>query len=486
MTMFRVSFIVLPLLCLLTVYCESTGVHLRNMDSFIRAVEQIEASNPGLSSLALVRALRRTAGHDDLMTVHFLGGSHNFTQAEHLETHILNASSFSFFDKAIHHIVTDHGEERGVVLAPDGTTVALAPLLLGIESGLRAKEEEAPAVGLFPLTLGRTLGLSFLSLQDFPPSSRLGPNGCWDSVEHPMMFKLSQAPTLATDAVINGGMDGVILGMDLSNLPASEDLPHLSEVLKGYYGFVLDEEKGLDAMTGHISPRRREISRSLLTPLLQSQVMETLRLVWKLENTEWIALDTGIEKAVKDGVEAFEHRYWVCPQIIPRCQWGAAAPRGAPALLSLPLQYLYVHHTYEPSSPCSSFPQCSSNMRAMQRFHQEDRGWSDIGYSFVVGSDGYVYEGRGWNQVGTHTRGHNSLGYGVSVIGNYTAAPPSRHATDLLRHHLARCAVAAGALAANFTIHGHRQVVNYTSCPGDAFFSEIRHWEHFRERRELS
>lgn len=102
-------------------------------------------------------------------------------------------------------------------------------------------------------------------------------------------------------------------------------------------------------------------------------------------------------------------------------------------------------------------------------------------FSFVVGSDGYVYEGRGWNYLGTHTRGRNSIGYGVSIIGNYTATLPSRHAIDLLRHRLARCAVERGALTSNYIIHGHRQAVNYTSCPGDAFFSEIRSWEHFRE-----
>lgn len=101
--------------------------------------------------------------------------------------------------------------------------------------------------------------------------------------------------------------------------------------------------------------------------------------------------------------------------------------------------------------------------------------------SFVVGSDGYVYEGRGWNTLGSHTRGRNRLGYGVSIIGNYTATLPSQHAMDLLRHRLVRCAVARGGLMANFSIHGHRQVVNYTSCPGDAFFSEIQSWEHFRD-----
>ncbi|KAI3353051.1 hypothetical protein L3Q82_019620 [Scortum barcoo] len=459
-----------------------SAVHLRNMDSFIRAVQQVEDSNPGLSPLSLVRALRRTAGHDDVMTIHFLGVSNNLSDAEVLETHILNASSFSFFDKALHHIVMDHGEERGVVLTPDGTTVALAPLLLGIECGLKAKIEGTPAVGIFPLTLGRTLGLSFLSLQDFPPSNRLGPNGCWDNVDHPKVFKLSTPATLATDAIINGGMDGAILGMELSNLSTPEQPPALSEILKGYYSFILHEGKGLDALTGHVSPRRREISRSMLEPLdLHSNVMETLNLIWKLENTEWIAYDTGVGKAVKDGLQEFVHQYWDCPQIIPRCQWGAKAYRGTPVPLSLPLRFLYVHHTYEPSSPCLSFPNCSRNMRSMQRFHQEDRGWSDIGYSFVVGSDGYVYEGRGWNHLGTHTRGHNDIGYGVSIIGNYTSTLPSRHAMDLLRHRLVQCAVDGGKLAANFTIHGHRQVVNYTTCPGDALFSEIRSWEHFRE-----
>uniref|UniRef100_A0A667W7T0 Peptidoglycan recognition protein 2 n=1 Tax=Myripristis murdjan TaxID=586833 RepID=A0A667W7T0_9TELE len=466
-----------------SVFALLSGLHLRNMVSFISAVEQVEGSNPGLPPLALVRALRRTAGHDDALTIHYLGASNNLSDAEVLETAVLNASSFSFFDKAIHHIVTDHGEERGVVLVPDGTTVALMPLLLGIEVGLKAKMEMTPADGLFPLTLLRSLGLSFLSLQDFPPSHRLGPKGCWDNVDQPKVYKLSWPPTLATDSLINGGMDGAILGNDISNLSASEQPQPLSQILKSYYSYVLHEGQGLDAVTRHVSPRRREISRSILEPLHPDRlVMETLELVWKLEKTEWIAQDHGVEKAVKDGWQAFVHKYWDCPAIISRCQWGAQAYRGTPLPLSLPLHFVYIHHTYEPSSPCLSFPQCSRDMRAMQRFHQEDRDWNDIGYSFVVGSDGYVYEGRGWNHLGTHTRGHNSKGFGVSIIGNYSSNLPSRHAMGLLRHRLVQCAVDGGRLAANFTFLGHRQVVNYTLCPGDALYSEISSWEHFRVR----
>ncbi|XP_019717600.1 N-acetylmuramoyl-L-alanine amidase [Hippocampus comes] len=482
MPSFRVSlFILASSYCFTLTSCRPAGGHLRSMENFIHAVQQVEESNPGVSPLELVRALRRTAGHDDAMTIHYLSASNTLSDAAELETTILNASSFSFFDKAVHHIVTDSGEERGVTLTPDGTTVALAPLLLGIESGLKAKQETTSAIGLFPLTLGRTLGLSFLSLQDIPVSFRLGPDGCWDSVERPKVFRLSWPATLATDAVINGGMDGVILGTDISLLPTSEEPHALSEILKEYYSFTLHANQGLDTLSRHVSPRRREISRSILEPLdLQKEVMDTLKLVWRLEKTEWIALDTGVNKSVKEGLRAFVHKYWDCPQIISRCQWRAKAHKGTPIPLSLPLQFLYVHHTYEPSRPCLSFPECSKDMRAMQHFHQKVRNWSDIGYSFVVGSDGYIYEGRGWNHVGTHTRGHNNLGLGVSIIGNYTSTLPSRHAMDLLRHRLTRCAVDGGKLVANYTIHGHRQVVNYTSCPGDALFSEITHWDHFR------
>lgn len=278
------------------------------MERFIHAIQQVEDSNLQLSPLAIVRALRRTAGHDNEMTIHFLGSSYNLSVDKVLDTAILNISSFNLFDKALHHIVTNSGEERGVVLTPDGTTVALSPLLLGIESGLKARVDGMPPAGIFALTLGRALGLSFLSLQDFPPPYRLGPDGCWDNVEHPKVFKLTQPATLVTDAIINGGMDGLILGMDISNGSAPPQA--LSEILKGYYCYTLHEERGLDGVHSHISPQRREVSKSILEPLdLDNLVMETLNLVWKLEKTEWIALDKGVEGAVKDGLQEFAHKY---------------------------------------------------------------------------------------------------------------------------------------------------------------------------------
>lgn len=105
--------------------------------------------------------------------------------------------------------------------------------------------------------------------------------------------------------------------------------------------------------------------------------------------------------------------------------------------------------------------------------------------SFVAGSDGYVYEGRGWLWQGAHTKGYNSKGYGVAFIGDYMTNLPSQHTMDLVRIQLATCATEGGRLVSNYTIHGHRQLVN-TSCPGDAFYNEIKKWEHFGVRDEVT
>uniref|UniRef100_A0A3Q1EC46 Peptidoglycan recognition protein family domain-containing protein n=1 Tax=Acanthochromis polyacanthus TaxID=80966 RepID=A0A3Q1EC46_9TELE len=123
-------------------------------------------------------------------------------------------------------------------------------------------------------------------------------------------------------------------------------------------------------------------------------------------------------------------------------------------------------------------------MRSMQRFHQDSNGWADIGYSFVVGSDGNIYEGRGWDWVGAHTYGYNSVGYGVSFIGDYSYRLPSQESMRLVRDQLASCAVSNGDLRSDYILQGHRQAAD-TTCPGDAFYAEIQSWPHFEVCRSI-
>lgn len=99
-------------------------------------------------------------------------------------------------------------------------------------------------------------------------------------------------------------------------------------------------------------------------------------------------------------------------------------------------------------------------------------------YSFVIGSDGYVYEGRGWHWVGAHTLGHNTRGFGVAFVGNYTAELPAKAALHTVQDLLPGCAVRAGLLQPDYALLGHRQLVR-TDCPGDALFSLLRTWPRF-------
>lgn len=56
----------------------------------------------------------------------------------------------------------------------------------------------------------------------------------------------------------------------------------------------------------------------------------------------------------------------------------------------------------------------------IRAWHKE-RGWSDIGYHYVVYRDGRVMLGRPVGQIGAHVEGHNTGTIGVSYVGGVSA-----------------------------------------------------------------
>jgi N-acetylmuramoyl-L-alanine amidase len=60
-------------------------------------------------------------------------------------------------------------------------------------------------------------------------------------------------------------------------------------------------------------------------------------------------------------------------------------------------------------------------------------GWDDIGYHWLVGEDGRVYEGRGWDARGAHARQHNAWTYGICVMGDFRNVTPNDAALNALR-----------------------------------------------------
>lgn len=116
-------------------------------------------------------------------------------------------------------------------------------------------------------------------------------------------------------------------------------------------------------------------------------------------------------------------------------------------------------------------------VRLTQTFHIESRKWSDIAYNFLVGSDGNVYEGRGWGVVGAHTYGYNAVGMGISFIGCFMNKLPSATALEQARL-LIQQGIDIGAIDKDYSLVGHCQCSPFES-PGRRLFDEIKTWEHW-------
>jgi peptidoglycan recognition protein LC len=115
----------------------------------------------------------------------------------------------------------------------------------------------------------------------------------------------------------------------------------------------------------------------------------------------------------------------------------------------------------------------------MQMYHIESFGWDDIGYNFIVGGDGGVYEGRGWDKMGSHAKGYNNNSIGINMIGTFTTVLPTEQQMRSLRI-LMEEGVRLGKVDPNYRLIGHRQVSN-TESPGSKFFNVLQTWPHWND-----
>ncbi|XP_069075231.1 peptidoglycan recognition protein 1-like [Pleurodeles waltl] len=166
-----------------------------------------------------------------------------------------------------------------------------------------------------------------------------------------------------------------------------------------------------------------------------------------------------------------------CPNIITRSGWGA---RKVTCLkpMKIPVPYVVIHHTA--GAACNTRAKCVAQVKAVQNLHINKNKWCDIGYSFLVGEDGNVYEGRGWNKVGSHAPGMNTKSIGISVMGNFMSRNPSQAALKAVQE-LIKCGVTKGYIRKDYIVKGHRNL-NATTCPGNSFYNLITKWPRFNAK----
>ncbi|MFF4091371.1 FG-GAP-like repeat-containing protein [Streptomyces nigra] len=188
------------------------------------------------------------------------------------------------------------------------------------------------------------------------------------------------------------------------------------------------------------------------------------------------------------------------PPIITQAEWGASTDYDGTPSYSETIKAAVIHHTGVDSDNAVSCADSRARLRTIQQSHFS-QGYFDIGYNFVVDRCGQIFEGRSGGMdlpvIGAHDAGFNTDTVGISYIGNFESAKPSKAGLDAIARVVAwkfgmygvdptgKVALTSGVpqgasgnkypLGASVTLPrvlGHRDT-NTTACPGANLYPKL-------------
>ena len=101
----------------------------------------------------------------------------------------------------------------------------------------------------------------------------------------------------------------------------------------------------------------------------------------------------------------------------------------------------------------------------MREWHLK-RGWSDIGYHYVIYIDGSVHEGRPIEKTGAHTKGQNTGSIGICYVGGVEQDGKTAKDTlnELQETAMVNLIKALREQYGDMTLHGHNEFAA-KACP---------------------
>ena len=125
---------------------------------------------------------------------------------------------------------------------------------------------------------------------------------------------------------------------------------------------------------------------------------------------------------------------------------------------------LIIHHSAAPASVLGE---------QIAAYHIRKWDWPGIGYHFLVGADGTIYQTNTLETVSHHAAAQNRTGVGICFLGNFMVdVPPPEQLTA--GAHLVAWLMQDLRLGEE-AIRGHREVMQ-TNCPGNQWLSG-KHWK---------
>ena len=155
-------------------------------------------------------------------------------------------------------------------------------------------------------------------------------------------------------------------------------------------------------------------------------------------------------------------------ELVPRSAW-TDLPVGANHIEMGKISRITVHHTDEHPG-MADLPDIEV-VRRIERYHRDFKHWAAIGYHYLVGKDGKIYEGRPVKYQGAHVSSNNENNLGISVIGDFDKHLPNSKQLVALRAFLDDERARYNVLKQ--LVYGHREL-KATLCPGDMLMAWVQ------------
>lgn len=100
----------------------------------------------------------------------------------------------------------------------------------------------------------------------------------------------------------------------------------------------------------------------------------------------------------------------------------------------------------------------------IDKWHKQ-RGWTGVGYHYVITLDGVIQAGRPHERTGAHAKGHNSKSIGICYIGGLDKQrKPKDTRTDKQKESMLHLLKYLKLSYPNADIFGHSEISN-KACP---------------------
>jgi hypothetical protein len=152
--------------------------------------------------------------------------------------------------------------------------------------------------------------------------------------------------------------------------------------------------------------------------------------------------------------------------VIPRARWARGNPDGSDLnKMIVPIKWVTIHHDGLDSPMTETSMDASAARIEWIRCGHRGRGFSDIGYHYVIDRDGRVWEGRSLRWQGAHVSKHNEQNIGILVMGNFDIQRPSQQQLDGMQKWVSTLLKRYRLEDARVRTHGEWPGAK-TACPG--------------------